>query len=73
MAFGVAVGGQERRFDGLDDNVDRDALVGLDGVQRRHVDVHAQVLPRLPGQLEFPRIGGENCNLDNGFGDTVQG
>ena len=32
MAFGMSVGRQQRRLDGLDDDVDRDSLVGFDGV-----------------------------------------
>src|SRR5215212_5852185 len=42
VAFGMAVGGKQCRFDGLDHDVDRDAFVGLDGMQRRHVDIHAE-------------------------------
>ena len=57
VALGVPVGGQQRGLDGVDDDVDRDALVGLDGVQCRHVDVHASaLLPRLAGQLELTRV-----------------
>ena len=41
VALGVPIRGQQRRLDGVDDHVDRDSLVGLDGMQRRHVDVHA--------------------------------
>ncbi len=40
VALGVAVRREQRRLDGVDDHVDRDALVGLDGMQRSHVNVH---------------------------------
>ena len=41
VALGVAVGGEQRGLDRLQDGVERDLLVALDGAQRGDVDVHA--------------------------------
>src|SRR4029077_447414 len=61
MAFGMAIGGQQRRLDRIDDHVDRDAFVGLDGVQCRHVDVHAEASsPDWPAISSSRWFGGEN-------------
>src|SRR5262249_38250656 len=61
VAFGMAIGGQQRRLDRIDDHVDRDALVDLDGVQCRHVDVHAEAsFPDWPASSSSRWFGGEN-------------
>src|SRR4029077_6227759 len=61
VTFGVAISGQQRRLDGLDHHVDRDALVGLDGMQCRHVDVHAEAsFPGWPASSSSRWFGGEN-------------
>ena len=61
VALGVAIGGEQCRLDGVDDDVDGDALVGLDGVQCRHVDIHAPAsFPDWPASSSSTLVRGEN-------------
>ena len=74
VTLGVAIGGEQRGLDGVDDDVDRDALVGLDGVQCGHVDIHAPApFPVWPASSSSRWFGGENSTCTTALAIPLRG
>ena len=74
VPLGVAIGGEQRGLDGVDDDIDGDALVGLDGVQCGHVDIHAPApFPGWPASSSSRWFGGENSTWTTALAIPLRG